>query len=81
MWKCKRVARPRQTFVYQTKALLFNDLWVRLGRLPCEEGVSESLGESGLRHSAGKTFPSSQVYVELCLDLRPLGRARKSRRD
>jgi hypothetical protein len=46
----------RQTFVYHDNVLQMNDLRVYSLRRYSPESPSESLVESGLRHSGGKTF-------------------------
>jgi len=43
----------------KTKAMRFNDLWDCARRLSRQDRPSESLSESGLRLSAGKTFPAA----------------------
>jgi hypothetical protein len=45
-----------QTFVYRSKTLALNELWVHRRRVAGPGNPSESLVESGLRHPAGKTF-------------------------
>ena len=45
-----------QTFVYQNNSLAINELGLYLCLIDGPENPSESLVESGLRHSDGKTF-------------------------
>ena len=45
-----------QTFVYQNNSLVINELRLYLCLIDGSEDLSESLVESGLRHSDGKTF-------------------------
>ena len=45
-----------QTFVYQNNSFAINELRLYLCLIDCPENPSESLVESGLRHSGGKTF-------------------------
>ena len=49
-----------QTFVYPYKILLVNELRVHSRRQYGPENPSESLVESGLRHSGGKTFRAGE---------------------
>ena len=45
-----------QTFVYQNNSFAINELRLYLCLIDGPENASESLVESGLRHSDGKTF-------------------------
>ena len=45
-----------QTFVYQNNSFTINELRLYLCLIDGPENASESLVESGLRHSDGKTF-------------------------
>ena len=45
-----------QTFVYQNNSFAINELRLHLCLIDGPENASESLVESGLRHSGGKTF-------------------------
>ena len=79
----------RQTFVYHDNILQMNDLRVYSLRQYGPESPSESLVESGLRHSGGKTFraekddsfaPSRITFVTSRQRARVLGESTGTRR-
>ena len=49
-----------QTFVYQNNSFAINELRLYLCLIDGPENASESLVESGLRHSGGKTFRAGE---------------------